>query len=363
MANANLTLPDLLRSRLREAPQGRLTWAEVMRMALYEPGLGYYRRGVRRIGRSGDFFTSVSVGPLFGKLLAEYVHQQWCERGRPARFTVIEQGAHDGTLARDVLEGCGEIAAEFFAGVRYLILEPDATLREAQRATLGEELGAKLSHDVEDGGGAAVFLCNELLDAFPVNRVRWDGRTWKELWVCQDNDAQGGLAFVEGEISAADAAAEIEGRGAGLPEGWTTEVCPAVANWLDEISRIPFSGSILILDYGFTAEEHFATDRTEGTLRRYANHRMDDRVLEELGEADLTAHVDFTRVTELAEARGLRRGQFKEQGRFLTQLFVRAFERHGKAPASAMQRQFHTLTHPGQMGRTFHALELIKANP
>ena len=152
-------------------------------MALYEPGLGYYRRGVRRIGRGGDFFTSVSVGPLFGKLLAEFAHQTWGERGRPERFTIIEQGAHDGTLARDVLQGCWEISAEFLESVSYVIIEPDAVLQEAQRATLGPDFSGKLSHDPARCRGAALFLCNELLDAFPVHRVRWDGQAWKELYV------------------------------------------------------------------------------------------------------------------------------------------------------------------------------------
>jgi SAM-dependent MidA family methyltransferase len=233
-------------------------------------------------------------------------------------------------------------------------------LRAAQRATLGEQFGTKLSHDARDGGGAAVFVCNELLDAFPVHRVRWDGRSWKELRVCQDDEAREALAFVEGAISAPEVGEEVEGREAGLPEGWTTEVCPEVATWLDDVARMPFSGTILIMDYGFTAEEHFAAERPEGTLRRYFQHRMDDKVVEDLGEADLTAHVDFTRVMELAARRKMRRGEFLEQGRFLTKLFVNAFERHGKAPDRATQRQFHTLTHPGQMGRTFHALELIK---
>lgn len=362
MANANLTLtlPDLLRSRLGKAPGQRLTWAQVMRMALYEPGWGYYRRGVRRIGRSGDFFTSVSVGPLFGKLLAEYAYEQWCGQQKPARFAIIEQGAHDGTLARDILEGCRELSSEFLNAVRYVILEPDPVLRDAQRITLGEEFGAKLAHDSKAYKGHAVFLCNELLDAFPVHRVRWDGRSWKELWVCQGNEAPGGIAWVEGELSGDAVNEELEGRGAELPAGWTTEVCPEIAAWLDDLTRMPFSGPVLILDYGFTAEEHFAPERSEGTLRRYLLHRMDDRVLENLGEADLTTHVDFTRVTELAERRGFRPGQFIQQGRFLTKLFVNGFERHGNVPDAITQRQFHTLTHPGQMGRSFHALELLK---
>ena len=111
MANAN-PVPSalvLIRNRIAAAPGSRLTWAEIMRIALYEPGVGYYRQGVRRIGREGDFFTSVSAGPFFGRLLAEQARQVWVAMGRPVEFTLIEQGAHDGTLARDILVGSREL--------------------------------------------------------------------------------------------------------------------------------------------------------------------------------------------------------------------------------------------------------------
>lgn len=360
MANANLTVPDVLRERLRASPRQRLPWAEVMRVALYEPGLGYYRRGVRRIGRGGDFFTSVSVGPLFGKLLAECALQAWLGMGRPSRFTIIEQGAHDGTLARDVLEGCRDASEELFAVLQYAIHEPDETLKRAQRETLGPEFATKLRHDPAACAGPALFLCNELLDAFPVHRLRWDGTAWKELWVTMDETAAAGFAFVEDALSSESLLSEVSDQGPELPAGWTTEVCPAVATWLDELAAMPFSGRVLILDYGFTMAEHFSPDRPDGTLRRYRGHRMDDRVLDDLGEADLTAHVDFTRVAKLAAQRGFTAGELAEQGRFLTRLFVDAFQRHGMAPDPGTQRQFHTLTHPGQMGRTFQALVLRK---
>jgi SAM-dependent MidA family methyltransferase len=360
MANANLPLSDRLRVLLHASPAQRLPWAEVMRLALYTPELGYYRRGVRRIGRGGDFYTSVSVGPLFGRLLAEFAFQTWCEMGKPPRFTIIEQGAHDGTLARDVLEGCRETAPELFAAVQYAIIEPDALLQQAQRDTLGPEYAAKLHHDKAACAGPALFLCNELLDAFPVHRVTWNGATWNELCVRPDAEAPSGLAFTEGPLSSPSLSDEVTGHGPDLPPGWITEVCPAAASWLDEVAALPFTGPVLILDYGFTEAEHFAPERSEGTLRRYRNHRMDDKILEDLGDADLTAHVDFTRVTELAAQRGFSVAGCTEQGRFLTRLFVDAYHRHGQAPDAATQRQFHTLTHPIHMGRSFHALVLSK---
>lgn len=360
MANANPALPDLLRTRLRSVPGGRLPWSLVMQMALYEPGLGYYRQGVRRIGRGGDFYTSVSVGPLFGGLLAEFAYEAWRQAGRPDRFTIIEQGAHDGTLARDFLLGCQSISTEFFDALRYHILEPDEALREAQRRTLGADLGSKLCHDTLCEPGPGLFLCNELLDAFPVHRVRWDGAAWQELWVAEDPESPCGFRFVEGELSSDSLKEELPSAPHDLLPGWTTEVCPAVVSWLEDLAKMPFKGPVLILDYGFTAEEHFALEREQGTLRRYHKHRMDDALLEDLGDADLTSHVDFSRVSELAISLGFQVEPLIDQGRFLTRLFIDAFKRHGMAPDAATQRQFHTLSHPGHMGRSFQALVLKK---
>lgn len=358
MANKKPCIPDLIRARLREAPESRLTWAEVMRLALYEPGLGYYRRGVRRIGRGGDFFTSVSVGPLFGRLLAAFAHRLWAAMGRPAGFTIMEQGAHDGTLARDVLEGCRAASPEFFETVEYGIIEPDETLRAAQRTTVGGALAAKLwqcESGIPDRPG--LFLCNELLDAFPVHRVRWTGAAWVELWVREDAAAPGGLGWIEGELSDPLLHNVLRPHGAELPPGYTTEVCLDAGSWVAGVAQSPFTGALLLLDYGFTTEEHFAQERTEGTLRRYHAHRMDDRVLEHLGDADLTAHVDFTHVAQVAGKEGMQVAEFIEQGRFLTRLFA---ESVSAAPDAATVRQFHTLTHPNHMGRSFQALVLAK---
>ena len=98
------SLPQILREKLATSPSGRLPFAQVMELALYHPEHGYYGTSPRKIGRQGDFFTSVSVGPLFGKLLALYALREWQALGEPEDFTLIEQGAHDGQLAEDVLK-------------------------------------------------------------------------------------------------------------------------------------------------------------------------------------------------------------------------------------------------------------------
>lgn len=354
-------LHDVLLSKLRESSAG-LTWAEVMELALYHPEHGYYGQGPRRIGRGGDFYTAVSVGPLYGRLLAELARQSWEKLERPANFTIIEQAAHDGQLAADLLDACD---------FPYLIVEPNPRYRRVQQeklAAYGHRVRwvdslAQVNLDAIPGGLPALFICNELLDAMPVHLLRWSGEFWQELRVRAD--AKGGL-FFSPEMPEASLAEEIASLPIHLLPGHVVEVPQAALAWLRELAAAPFQGTVSIADYGLDAEELFTPERAQGTLRRYVQHQMDDRVLEQLGECDLTTHVPFTRVISAAQELGLQVLSYEHQGRWLGKLampWLASLE--GQPPDTttrALLRQFQSLTHPGIMGRSFRVLLLEKLN-
>jgi len=360
MANAN-PAAELIRAHL--AGGNRLSWQEVMNLALYAPDAGYYRQGARRIGRSGDFFTSVSVGPVFGELLSLFCARVWRSLGSPAGFTIVEQGAHDGTLAADLLRGLQKHEPRLAGFVRYGIIEPDEGLQAAQRTTLAD-WGDQVFHAPALSKLAAlprhaVFLCNELLDAFPVHRVEFDAASgqWRESFV---EEGAGGLAFVEGDPADAELRAELKRLPTEAPEGCVTEINTAMLQWLHEVAQAPFAGTVLVMDYGYTMEEWLHSGNTKGTLCRYRQHQSDDRILENLGECDLTSHVNFTRLAQEAESLGLPILEFIEQGRFLTHAAAEILGNASPSPDATWLRQFQTLTHPGMMGRSFHALVLGK---
>ena len=101
-------LAEFIREAIRR--DGPVPFAWFMEQALYHPQHGYYSSGRCAIGRRGDYFTNVSVGPLFGRLLAAQFIEMWESLGRPADFVIVEQGAHHGAFARDVLEAVRERA-------------------------------------------------------------------------------------------------------------------------------------------------------------------------------------------------------------------------------------------------------------
>lgn len=347
-------LPQILRDQLAATPAGRLPFAQVMKLALYHPEHGYYGGGPRRIGRQGDFFTSVSIGPLFGKLLALRAIQEWQALGEPEGFTIIEQGAHDGQLAEDILSAIGDHPA------RYLIVEPNPRYREAQAERLGDRVEwADGLAALQTGPKHGFFLCNELPDAFPVHLVRWCGERWRELFV--ENDGTEAFRFIEGDFSCPELAEEAKHLPHDLDPGHTLEINLAMLAWVRDLARAAFRGSIFIADYGLDADEFHADSRAGGTIRRYHLHQMDGAVLENLGQCDLTTHINFTRLIDEAARHGLTQREYDLQGRVLGRMaapWLRSLE--GRPPDAALMRQFQSLTHPAMMGKSFRCLILDK---
>lgn len=354
----------LLRRHLASQPGGRLPWVKVMELALYHPEHGYYGPGPRRIGRQGDFFTSVSVGPLFGRLLARQAVAEWEAQGRPEGFTLIEQGAHDGQLAEDVLA----VVADADLPLQYLIVEPNPRYQEAQRQRLLPGHGGRVRWvaglaELQEGPLHGFFLCNELPDAFPVHLVRWNGERWQEMHV--EADGLEAFRLVPGALS--DTALEEElARLPGDMEvepGHLLEINLAMLRWVRELGQAAFRGAVFIADYGLDAEEFLFDSRAGGTLRRYHQHRTDDRVLEDLGQCDLTTHINFTRLIEEAGRHRMTQREYDLQGRVLLRMampWLQSLE--GRPMNLSISRQLQSLTHPAFLGRSFRCLILDKGD-
>lgn len=335
-------------------------------MALYEPELGYYARETRQVGREGDFFTSVSVGPLFGGLLARRFLREWESLGSPHRWRIIECGAHDGTLAGDVLGAIRELSPPAFQALEYAIPEPLPLLQAAQRETLAA-FGGKVRFiggpdELFDDPLPGVAFGNELLDALPFHVVRWNGREWRECRVAASPD--GGFVWeTDHEIRDATLVATLEPLGNDFPENYQTEVRTNYADFLRPLTRCLSSGLLLWPDYGFARPEYYHPDRMVGTLRTFSKHRAAEDPLATPGGIDITAHVDFTAVAEAAIALGCEPLVFHNQGAWLTgnaREWLLSLEGN---PDPAAFRQFRTLTHPAHLGGSFHVLELAWNKP
>lgn len=373
-------LIDIIRHEIAE--RGILSFARFMELALYCPKHGYYETNKDNPGRRGDFYTSVGTGELFGQLLA-WQFAEWLQELQSAEcgVQIVEAGAHDGKLAGDILAWMRSKRPELFEQVEYWIIEPSAQRQEWQRETLKDFIprvrwfdairsisSPNPKYEIRNPKINGVIFSNELLDALPVHRLGWDAaqKKWFEWGVALEGEKfiRAKVQNPESGIQNPEWPAELL---AVLPDGYTIETCPAAESWWREAAGVLGRGKLITIDYGFTADELFSPARPHGTLRAYLRHHASDDLLANVGEQDLTAHVNFSAIQKTGEAAGLSTESFQTQAQFLTQILARATKDDfpGGIVASnlsedgwtsAKARQFQTLTHPEHLGRAFRVL-------
>ncbi len=334
-----------------------------MEQALYHPEHGYYSSGRALIGRRGDFFTSVSGGPVFGRLLCGQFAEIWEQLGRPAPFTLVEQGAHDGQFARDVLEAAAADHPAFLAALTYRIIEPFPVLRERQAERLRRFAPCvQWVAEVEQlSPFTGVFFANELVDAFPVHLLRRDqaeGAAWQERHVAVEQDD---FVWRDENLSSPALPAHMEKLPLPATGPYQTEINLAAPAWMTALAPKLERGLLLLADYGLSRNEFFAPERREGTLRCYARHQVMPSPLEGIGETDITAHVEWTSLAEAGLGTGLSLAGFVDQHHFVTGLLA---SDPGRAVYDSLdpagRRGLQTILHPQFLGIAFQFLGLAR---
>ena len=350
-------LMNLLAAQIQNQIQlhGPMPFAEFMRQALYDPAHGYYAHAVGQIGKRGDFMTSVSVGPFFGKLLA-FQLARWIEAMPPGwkQAQIVEAGAHDGRLARDILHALQK--HDTGLQIEYWIVEPSAARREVQQRSLEPFPNVRWFGDLSEirSRVQGVIFGNELLDAMPVHPFVWNAarRRWEELGVMFSGEQCVWTHLEQPGISPPDMPDALLDV---LPDGYTFEISPAAVQWWRDAAAALTEGRLMTIDYGGVLEELLSPGRNTGTLRAYSRHQVSANVLENPGEQDLTAHVNFTDLQRAGESAGLKTESFTAQSQFLTAIARELWAHTGSWPQEQV-RQFQTLTHPEHLGRPFRVL-------
>jgi SAM-dependent MidA family methyltransferase len=361
---ATHSLRTILRQKIERT--GPLGFPDFMATALYDPQFGYYARETRQVGRAGDFFTSVSVGPLFGELLARRFLCEWEKIGAPTRWRIIEFGAHDGILAKDILRTIARLNPAAFTALEYAIPEPLPLLQSAQRKTLAdfsEKMRFVLAtSELFPDPLPGIAFGNELLDAIPFHIIERQKNGWLECKVTADSLGE----FVwENNHPITDSKLQqaVDLLGNDFRESYRTEVRTNFREFLAPLTQCLTSGLLLWLDYGFARPEYYHPDRKSGTLRTFSKHRAAENPLATPGEIDITAHVDFTAVAEAAILIGCVPTAFMSQGSWLTEQARDWLISLEENPDFSTLRQFQTLTHPAHLGGSFHVIELAWNQP
>lgn len=345
------SLADRLRRRI--AAEGPLSVADVMAVALVDPEHGYYTTR-DPFGAAGDFVTAPEISQTFGELIGLWAAVYWQAMGAPDPVALVELGPGRGTLMADALRAARAVPA-FRSALRVHLVEASPLLRRRQAEALA---GADPAwhHGLDSlPDGPAIVVANEFFDALPIVQLVRDGPVWHERRVTVD-PATGGFAWTLAPGAAPLAALLAPEVAAAAPDGALAELCPAglaVARTLAErIGR--FGGAALVIDYGH------APSAAGDTLQAVQGHRPVD-ALATLGDADLTAHVDFAALGRAVVQAGAVQHGPVPQGALLRALGIEA--RAAALCRTATPAQCATirsgcarLIDPGEMGTLFKAV-------
>ena len=273
--SVNTGHPELVAAIAAEiAASGPIPFVRFMELALYHPQFGYYMRAPEqtseRIGWRGDFYTSSDVHPLLGQALAKQVAQMDRLLGQPTPFTVFEMGPGKGLLARHFLSACRRDFRDLFERLHYVLIDRSPAMCEVQRKNLAlwfdrpnfltwmDNLAAVAPHSV-----TGLFLSNELIDSFPVNRIQVTANGVEVLWVDSHNGQ-----FVEclHPLSSDALTNYLHQMSIDWPVGYRTEINLHALNWMKQIAQLLDRGFVLTIDYGHTAQDLYRSDRKGGTF-------------------------------------------------------------------------------------------------
>ncbi len=331
---------EVIKEEIRK--DGPITFKRFMEICLYHPEHGYYSKGPS-IGKEGDFFTSSSVGGIFGRTLAHALKEMLDVVGGSV---LVEMGAGTGDLAKDVLK-------EFLDNgwpVRYLIVERSHNLKKLQERKLEGLPVGWVSRVCELEPVCGVFFSNELVDAFPVHLVeKRDGKLW-EVYV--DVDEDGNFVEVLGEPSTERIGFFFELQRVELPDGFRTEVNVDIFSWIEDVAKALERGFLVTIDYGYNSYDFYRPSRNRGTLMCYYRHTASEDPFVRPGEQDITSHVNFSVVARYGERLGFDVVGFTNQVNFLIDAGILDLVRDQRELL-----QVKTLVMPGAgMGERFKVL-------
>lgn len=360
----SLALQYAIQARIKAAG-GWISFADFMEAALYTPGMGYYTAGATKFGQAGDFITAPEISPLFGKAIAQQIAQVFESIGSS---DILEFGAGSGKLALDLLVELEQLGC---LPKHYFILEVSADLQQRQQALFAKYAPHLVSsvHWLTSlpKEFCGLILANEVLDAMPVHLVVWrdhqlyehgvtwnhPGFEWRERLL-----VTGALFDIARELPPSKQAVDHASF------HYVSEISLTNRRFTHSLARILQCGVILLIDYGFGKGEYYHPQRHQGTLMCHYRHHVHDDPFYLPGLQDITSHVDFSAITEVALDAGLQLLGYTNQAHFLINCGITDIL--SRTPADNSHRylplanQLQRLVSPAEMGELFKAIAFGK---
>jgi SAM-dependent MidA family methyltransferase len=293
------SLQDIIIRKIKK--EGAISFRDFMDMALYHPRLGYYTSETTPIGKDGDYYTSPEFSFLLGEMLARQLEEMWTIAGKK-EFTVVEYGAGNGRLCKDILNRLKE-NKELFDGLHYAVIEKNM---QGETANQPKEKVSRHNSIRELVPLTGCVLSNELIDNFPVHRVVMQD----ELMEVYEVLKPAGQKLKE----------HLRELNVTLPQGYRTEINLEAGNWMSELAQTLKQGFVITIDYGYLSKDYYQAQRNCGTLACYSHHHVHDDPYRDIGKQDITSHVNFSALIHQGEKHALQYCGFTDQNRFMRSL-------------------------------------------
>ncbi|MBN9384392.1 MAG: SAM-dependent methyltransferase [Chitinophagaceae bacterium] len=309
-----MPLAEIILDRIRK--EGPVSFHDFMEMSLYHPKYGYYSTARNKIGKDGDFYTSPCMSSLFGEMIARQLEEMWYWLGKQP-FSVVEYGGGTGLLCQDILQRLQK-NKELYVDLHYHIIERSKAMRVRQRELLPDKV--TLHEDIRDiPPMTGCILSNELIDNFSVHQVVMQDELM-EVFVDYDN------GFIEclrpAGLPLKDYFRELNVT---LPPGFRTEINLEAVDWITRVSGALKKGFVLTIDYGFPSRTLYDKHRNKGTLVCYHRHMINYSPYTNIGEQDITTHINFSALYHWGLRVGLYPGGYTKQAHFLQGLGLTSY--------------------------------------
>ncbi|MEW9667493.1 SAM-dependent methyltransferase [Ammoniphilus sp. 3BR4] len=362
-----MSLLEIIKNMIKQDPDHSISYYDYMELALYEPAIGYYSKEKVKVGKEGDFYTSSSVGDVFGETLGDIFADMMSRLSFNSPGCLVEFGGGNGELMAQILRKWVKSNPDLLRVVRPVMIEKSEFHRRLQKEKLADfpvqwfEEWSELVSAKDSING--VVYSNELLDAFPVKIAEWRNGEWKEVRVGW-NEEKAELEERLVQVKDIDLLHYLKQEEPYIPKslGYRVEFNQDAGSWIREIGRNMVSGYLITIDYGYLRPELYLPQRKRGTVMSYRQHIASEDVLDLPGEKDITSHVNFSYMIEEGEKHGLSHLGFFTQSQFLInggilsklQSHQESDPFHGAM--SKRNRAIRQLILPGGMGDAFKVL-------
>lgn len=351
-------LTDVIKDEIRGS--GKITFERFMELALYHKEYGYYASGNVSIGREGDFYTSPYVDKTFGGVISNFILKGLTLINSPTPV-ILEIGGGKGTLAKDILDTPALKNPSAYDSLIYKYIENSKSLINQAHTTLNDhservDFLDGLS-ELENESIQGVVISNELFDAVPFHRMVIENGVLKETYITLMDD---NLVESIDEPSTRELENYIEAYDIEFSEGQELEINLGAVKLLREMSRVLKKGLVLTIDYGYLASELYSKARTKGTYKCMKGHTINESPYIDIGQQDITAHVDFSGLRRAGKELGLSELTYTTQGQFLIDWGIvdklEELSQSGGEKAEKKITSVKNLFLPGSMGNKFKVL-------